>query len=167
MKTTTMRGAFVLLVGWAVLCGISVAQESSPDASPNHSTACAIAIAPPARQGTILVSGAANLGCGGRSEAEIDADVLSQCPQCTVVAHFTHACGAYAATAGNNKSNTASGWAIAQFGPDEQSFGAQQEAQRQSVEKCTSNGGVQCYVRLTKCDTGTYKKAPGSGRSAR
>ena len=135
--------------------------------SPNGATACAIAVAPPSHQGSIVVTGAANIGCGGRSDAEIDAHVLSRCEDCAVVTHFTHACGAYSATANNNKSNTAIGWAVVAFEPNQDSFPALKEAREQADGKCANNGGYQCYVRLAVCDSGVYLQQPGSGATAR
>jgi hypothetical protein len=141
--------------------------QGNSNIAPNHSTSCGFAKGQPEREGVIMVSGSATLFCGARSDAEVDAKLMSHCQGCAVVAHFTHACGAYSQTADNNKSNTAWGYAVVRFAEGENSLPALIEAKRQADEKCSSNGGIRCYTRLSDCDTGTYMAPPSSGRSAR
>jgi hypothetical protein len=146
-------GVHFLLVAALVSAGAALAQESN--VAHNHATSCGFAQAQSEMQGTHMIPGDARMLCGGRSNAQIDAKLLSNCQGCTVVEHFTHACGAYSATASNNMSNTASGYAVVQFA-DADSNAAMVEASRQANEKCTSKGGHDCYVRLNVCDFGNY-----------
>ena len=155
--------SFLLFFSTVMPEDVGASSPQSSDRGPNDSTACAIAVAPPQQQGSIRVTGPANMGCGGRSDSEIDSYVMERCSGCTIVDHFTHACAALSDTAGNNRSNTARGWAIVRFGQNEHNAQAMNEARRQANEKCTANGGIQCYVSLSVCDTGTYMQRPGSG----
>jgi len=162
-----MKQPLLVIVGiFAAFPLVGLAQNSNT--APNNSTACAIAVAPPVQRGTILINGPANIGCGGRSTAEIDSYLLQHCPGCAIVARFTHACGAYAASPGRNDNTIrpATGWATVSFGDNENSFNADKAARQQAIDKCTSNGGIRCDVGLSDCDTGNYMQHPGSGQTA-
>jgi hypothetical protein len=160
MNKTCFTVTFLLFLSLGALGSKSVAagQDSNSNSSPSGSTSCAIAAAPPERQGTIMIVGSANLGCGGHSNAEIDSVLLANCTRCSVVEHFTHACAAFSATANNNKSNTATGFAVVRFAQGEDSFPALKQAKQEANDRCSNSGGVQCYVRLSACDSGTYVK---------
>jgi hypothetical protein len=135
-------------------------QPPSSNISPTGSTACAIAT----REGG---DGTAYIGCGGKSDSEIDGRVLSRCPGCSVVAHFTHACAAWSQEAGGNLTTGISAWAIVQLAPEGTESLIGKVSGDQANARCTANGGKSCYVRISQCDTGAYMAAPLSGRSAR
>jgi hypothetical protein len=127
--------------------------------APNHSTACAIAIAAPVAHGSFMVNGPANIRCGGRTDSEIDAITLSRCDGCTIAAHFTHACASYSASGGINRpspANTVHAFAIVPMARDGADLEAEKEARRQAIEKCNANGGIQCFTGLVTCDEGNY-----------
>jgi hypothetical protein len=140
--------------------------RTNDNGSPGNGTSCALAMAPPEQQGSTTIPGAANMRCGGRSPGEINAVVLAQCPNCSVVVNFTHACGAYSQTAGNNRNNTATGWATSQFADASQSMTAMHLASDKANQKCAAQGGIQCSVRFNVCDVGGYIQTQTSTRSA-
>jgi len=164
MKKTATIFVFVLLeiVLIAAVPDIPKYSNVRAQSSPNKSTSCAYAQAPPFQRGTLMFPGAANLACGGRSDSEIDTAVLSHCPDCRIVQHFTHACASYSETAGNNKNNVATGFAVVS-NPGDDPYAMQKEAANRADEDCAAHGGVQCYVRLSACDVGNYSSKPSSG----
>lgn len=151
---TSLAFLSLLLLGtWGL---ITAAHSQSSNIAPNHSTECAIAAGP----------GVTNIACGGRTQADADSLALSRCSGCIIVAHFTHACAAYSETSGNNRGNTASAWAIATMTKDGADLDAEHQAQADANAKCSANGGIQCYVRMTTCDEGTYAyRNYGTGRA--